>query len=726
MSSNENLIMSSPEESINLLKNEVKTINPSMSKFVNLVFKPIVIFILFIFSIYIFSEINYKNNTLHSNFQKATKMSTWSFNPSTSINPGKDFYAYVNQKWLDSNPMPDDYTRYGSFELLHISNQQKIKNILENEEHKDELPVIIYQNGMNEQKIEQQKYIAIDSILQELQKADNKNEIFRIGVINRGRRYLKTLFNIYTEGDKKDSNNNIIYMSQSGLGLPDRDYYLEDSKKDDLAAYKNYINEIFELLNIQTSSEISSDISQDIINFETEIAKISLSKIEQRDPEKTYNIKETHEDIKLMAPNFDWDNYFNGIKKGKISVSSPNFMSKLSELWGNTNIEILRKYFILRTIASASSYMNQQAYDIYFKLYGTILRGQKEPKPRWKRVLSSVEDDLGEPLGRIYSELYFTEASKEKALNMIECIRKVLSKKIDSVEWLANETKEKAQKKLASFKVKIGYPNKWKDLSSINVNVPTYYEQLVEASKFSFDYDLAQAYDPVDKGKWYMNAHDVNAYYHPIMNEIVFPAGILQEPFFSYDYSDAENFGGIGSVIAHEMTHGFDDQGRLYNDQGMMGNWWTDQDIKNYQERTKLIDEQFSGFKLYGEPVQGKLTMGENIADIGGIKLAFYGLNDKILQSGGQQGDIYKAKDVESSNYQEKFSPAELIFMSWARVWCAHITKEETLKRLAIDPHSPNYYRVNGILGNIKEFFTAYNLGNDVEMRPKGGMAEIW
>lgn len=649
----------------------------------------------------------------------------FNFDPDPSINPGDDYYEYVNKKWLENNSMPNDYTRYGSFELLHKSNLEKIKGIVSNEDHAGELPVKLYKCGMDEDRLEKQKFLAIELPLKDLKKAATKKEIFNLGVTFRGKRYLKTIFDIYTSGDKKDSSNNIIYMQQGGLGLPDRDYYLEESKKDDLVGYQKYLSDILKLLNENFEK------AGDIVDFEKKIAEIHLSKIEQRDSLRTYNIR-TRQEIKEIAPEFDWDNYFNGITEGKISISSPEYIEKLSKLWAETDIETLRSYFIARTISSAAAYMTDEIYLIQFNFYNKQISGQKEPKPRWKRVLSTVQDDLGEPLGKIYSELYFTTAAKKKALDMIEFIRQTMNEKIKNVEWMEDITKDKALKKLNSFNVKIGYPDKWKDFSSLEQEMsdekaPTYYEKVVAASKFTFDHELGEAYNPVDKDKWFMNANDVNAYYHPIMNEIVFPAGILQKPFFHYDYTDAENFGGIGAVIAHEMTHGFDDQGRLYNDEGMMGNWWSDNDIKNYEERTKIIDEQFSAFELYGEKVKGKLTMGENIADIGGIKLAFAGLKKKMSQDNNNfnENDIFQAPNRASSDYKQKYSPAEILFMSWARVWCAHITKEDSIKRLSTDPHSPNVFRVNGILGNVEEFFTAYGLGKEAGLWPKE-MAEIW
>ena len=651
----------------------------------------------------------------------------WSFDPDTSVSPGENFYNYVNNNWLKKNPQPADYARYGSFEILMISNQNKVRAILEDESSSHLLPVHLYQTGMDTETLESQKYLAIDSKLAEINDCENKNELFKYGVINRGRRYLKTIFDIYVEGDKKDSANTIVYMSQGGLGMPDRDYYLEEAdqdKKDKLIAYEKFLQEIYKAMNIENAETRAKNV----INFETEIAKISMSKVEMRDPIKTYNLIETHDEFTTLAPEFPWNDYFDGLPDGKISIQSPEYIQNLAKLWDSTDIEALKDYFLARIIASASCCMTDEMYNIYFNFYGRILGGQEQPKPRWKRILAHVSDDLGEPLGKAYSELHFTSESKERALSMIEMIRDALKIKIQNVEWMENETKEKALKKLESFRVKIGYPDKWKDFSSLEKTLKekaTFYEKLVEASKFGFDYEMNKAYQPVDKDKWYMNANDVNAYYHPIMNEIVFPAGILQKPFFSNDFTDAENFGGIGGVIAHEMTHGFDDKGRLYNWQGMMGNWWAESDIKDYESRTKILDDQFSGFQLYGVNVKGQLTMGENIADIGGVKLAYAGLLSKITKETGSAENINKAVNRNSSDYKEKYSPAEILFMSWARVWCAHMTKDFTLQRLATDPHSPNLFRVNGILSNIKEFFETYQLDESAPMYPEK-MAEIW
>lgn len=340
----------------------------------------------------------------------------WGFDPDFSVSPGEDYYAFINNNWLKNNPMPADYTRYGSFELLHQANLDKVKGILENDQYKDEAPVHVYRAGMDAETLNQQGYLAIQTELNQIKQSRTKDQLFEYGVKNRGQAYLKTLFDIYTEGDKKESSMNIIYMSQSGLGLPDRDYYLDESKKEQLQAYTDYLKEIFKLLNLSPESV------QSVIDFETAIAKISLSKVEQRDVEKTYNIKTSIQEIKDMAPNFNWDLYFQGIPSGKISVQSPKFMTELSNLWAETEFQVLQNYFLARTISSASNYMTDEIYDAYFRFAGIKMSGQKEPKPRWKRVISAVEDDLGEPLGRIYSELYFNADAKRNALDMIECI----------------------------------------------------------------------------------------------------------------------------------------------------------------------------------------------------------------------------------------------------------------------------------------------------------------
>jgi len=626
----------------------------------------------------------------------------WKFDVDTSVSPANDFFQYVNNKWLADNALPDDFNRYGSFEVLNEDNRKKIREILEGEGSSPDIK--LFKEGMDVEKVESQKFGPIQADLDAISQATEKSVLWKIGVVDAIEHQLPTLFGYYVSGDKKDSKNNIVYVYESGLGLPDRDYYLEENKAEELAAYRLCIMTLLKLANI------GGDELDNVLALEKKIAEVTLTKVEKRDPIKTYNVH-TVESLGGIAKHLDVEAVFASMKKGKLSVSNPNFMIQLSNFWEATPIETLKLYFQSKLLLAAAPYLHNEAYMIYFDCFGKALSGTKEPKPRWKRVVGAVGGELAELLGKSYSEKYFPAASKKKAIGMVEALRVSLGKRIDEAKWMGDDTKTKAHEKLAAFRVKIGYPDEWRDFSKLDMqSADSYFGKVKLVSNFNHKFDQSEAYKPVDDNKWLMGSHEVNAYYHPINNEIVFPAGILQPPFFSYDQSDAENFGGIGAVIGHEMTHGFDDQGRKFDATGNMIDWWTKEDAENYSVRTDLIKNQFAAYKVHGESVNGELTLGENIADIGGLKIAFLAYQDST------EGDIFE------KNCTDGFSGAQELFLSWARVWVAHTREQEAKKRLTTDPHSPNHLRVNGVVINIPQFYKAFGLTQSDDQV----IAEVW
>jgi len=630
----------------------------------------------------------------------------WKFNPNTAVSPATDFYKHVNDNWLAANPLPDDYQRFGSFEVLHTENQKKVKDILDNSAENTP-DILLYRLGMDENTLNQQKFSPIQETLSKIKDASDKQQLYQVAVVDSIKSGLQTFLNFYVSGDVKNSKHNIVYVVESGLGLPDRDYYLEEDKADTLVAYRLFLMTLFNLAGLNTDDLVQA------VDLEVRLAKARLTKVEKRDPHKVYNPMSTS-DLQLLIPDFKLSEI---LPEGKLSVYNPEFIKEVSKIWQETDIETLKTYAIMKVLQDSAPYLHDEAYNAHFQLFGVKMSGQISPKPRWKRVQSSVDSQVGEILGKSYVDKYFTQEAKDKALAMVEQLRTTLRDRVTKLTWMEEATKVKALAKLEKFKVKIGYPTKWRNYEDLDLSkAESFFGALQICENFEFGFQLAKAYQPVDPTEWLMSPHQVNAYYHPINNEIVFPAGILQEPFFNPNQSDGANFGAIGAVIGHEMTHGFDDQGRKFDSDGEMNDWWTEKDAEAYVKKTDVIKQQFGAFELEGHKVNPDLTQGENIADIGGLKIAFLALQD------------FHGKDVYAKEEGNEFSQAQEFFMAWSRAWCAHIRPEESIKRLTTDPHSPNYFRVNGVVGNIPEFYKAFGLNIEDKSQPirPVDLAEVW
>jgi predicted metalloendopeptidase len=505
---------------------------------------------------------------------------------------------------------------------------------------------------------------------------------------------------------------NTVYAGQSGLNLPDRDYYLNDNPKfqDIRSSYKDHINKMMEM------AGDSSSPGQAILDLETAIAQISWSRLERRDPNKRYNKKNL----------IDWDNSLSIIdvqsiltNRGfgafdTIIVSQPSFFESLNSLLENQPVSAWKSYMKWNVVSSFASYLNQSIVEERFSFYSKKLRGTQMMKPREERVFSVINRSLAEPLGKLFVKSYFDEESKQYMSNMIENLRSAYRERINDLSWMSAETKEKALKKLNAFTYKIGYPNEWRDYSELAIKANSYVQNIIQVRKFGYNRMLEKLGKPVDKSEWYMSPQMVNAYYSSSNNEIVFPAGILQPPFFHKTFDHAINYGGIGAVIGHEFSHGFDDQGSKFDWDGNLNSWWTEEDRAKFDELAQKLGEQYDSYSpVEGMNVNGKMTMGENIADLGGVTLAY-----NALQLEYKDGT---PEDIDGFSWQQRF------FLGWANVWKGNIKEEEMVNRLKSDVHSPAEYRVLGPLVNFEPYYQAFGTCETGSMyKPDTSRIAIW
>ena len=649
-----------------------------------------------------------------------------------SFSPGSDFFHYVNNRWIQENPIPDDYTRWGGFEILHEDNLKRLHGLITDYKQTDSTNpfdrlVTLYNKAMDEETLENEGISPANGVIKKIFALTSKTELFSLlgdfsmmGILG--------FFGVDVDVDAKDSNKNVIYVSQSGLGLPDRDYYFLDTKEKERHEYKKYVNKIFDHFNMSDVDEITNKIYE----IEKLLAEASQTRTERRDPHLTYN-EYTFKKLCEEFPNIDWVEFINKtslfdrcewtpLNQTKFVIDNPGFLKCVNDIIDKYDMIELQWYMMNRTINSIGSYLDNKSYDIIFDFFGRTLLGQKEPKPRWKRAMSTVQHLLGELLGRRYVETYFPEESKQKCLEMVNDLKNSLEQKIMDVEWMTSETKEKALLKLNKFGVKIGYPDKWRDYSQLVCDKNgTYLDCMLACRRFQIAWEFSHLDLPVDRTKWEMNPQEINAYYHPVMNEIVFPAGILQAPFFDPDQDNAYNYGAIGAIIGHEMTHGFDDQGRKFDHEGNMVNWWTDKDAEEYSKRTDVIRDQYAAYVVEGENVNGELTLGENIADIGGILIAYHALLQREEFPGTFQENARVNTEEKIREKQKKF------FLGWSRAWRTHTRRETQLQRLLTDPHSPAVCRVNGVVKNIPAFYETFQVKSEdpLYLSPEN-RAKIW
>jgi putative endopeptidase len=628
-------------------------------------------------------------------------------NMDKSVNPGADFYQYVNGGWIKKHPVPDEFSRYSAFDVLQEKNYTDLKSILE-ESSKDTKAAEgsetkqtgdFYSSGMDSAKIEKDGITPLKAEFDLIDKIKT-TEDFQKEIAHMHRSGIYPLFYVYSAQDEKNSNMIIANIYQGGINLPDRDYYIsKDARSKEIREeYKKHVAKMFELMGEDKATAEKSAAT--VFAIELKLATASLTRVDLRDPIKNYN-KYTPEELKTKFKGFDWASYFKGIglaKPGDMNVGQPTFFEQQSKLISEVKIEDWKTYLRWNLIHSEAAYLSSKFVEENFNFYSKSLSGKTKMQPRWKRILNATNDALGEAVGKVYVNRFFPAESKTKMVELVNNLKASLKERIQGLSWMTEATKKQAVIKLEAMNVKIGYPDKWRDYSKLIISRESYVKNIMAADKFNFDFMIAKVNKPVDRTEWHMSPQTVNAYYSPNMNEIVFPAAILQPPFFSKDADDAVNYGAIGVVIGHEMTHGFDDQGRLYDKSGNLNDWWTKEDSLNFCKQTAILVEQYNKFKILDSlHVDGQLTLGENIADVGGVIIALNALKS-VVKKNGEPEKI------------DGFSANQRFFMSFAQVWRMSIRDKELMRRLKEDVHSPGTARVNAVLPNIPEFYEAFGI----------------
>ncbi|MCK9300733.1 MAG: M13 family metallopeptidase [Bacteroidales bacterium] len=640
----------------------------------------------------------------------------------TTMSPAQDFYQYACGGWIEKNPLPAEYARYGSFDQLAENTQKQLRELvleLEGSTHPEgsvaQKMALLYHTAMDSTKLNAEGAEPIRKDLEQIQTLENK-EALTTHLASMQKRGVFPFFVLYVGADDMNASMNLLHTYQSGLGMGEREYYLsQDERKKELRLnYLQHVEKMFALAGY-TSTEAKKAAS-DVMAIENRLAAASLSQEELRDPYKNYH-KMSLEELSKLAPQMDWKLYFESLGNKEIkelNVAQEKFISEVAAIIKETELDVLKNYLSWNLINSAANFLSDELALQNFDFYGRTLSGSEEMRARWKRALGVINGSLGEALGQLYVEKYFPPQAKERMLKLVDNLQLSLGERINSLEWMSEETKEKALEKLSTFHVKIGYPDKWKDYSSLEVKEDSYWENVCRASLFAFNEGMHKVGKPVDKEEWLMNPQTVNAYYNPTTNEICFPAGILQPPFFNMNADDAVNYGAIGVVIGHEMTHGFDDQGRQYDKEGNLSNWWKSEDAENFAARTAVLENYFNQIEVApGTYANGKFTLGENIADHGGLQVSFNAYT--------------KTEEYKLNNNIDGLTPAQRFFIAYAHVWANNIREQEILRRTAEDPHSLGYWRVNGALPHIDAFVEAFKLKEgDAMYLPKEQRASIW
>ncbi|MBR6010265.1 MAG: M13 family metallopeptidase [Alphaproteobacteria bacterium] len=606
-------------------------------------------------------------------------------NMDMTVKPGKDFYDYATSGWRKNNPLPDDYTRYGSFEKLDEENNKRVREIVEKDNGKIGL---LYNIAMDEEKLNADKTSPVQKYLDEIDSIKTKEDLPKY--LGNMHKFSSAFWGDGVGLDEMDSNHYLYNIGQGGTGLS-RDYYFDDDEKSKniRKKYKQYIKDIMNNFSVKVDAER-------LYAVEERMAKSFYKKEKLRDPLANYH-KKSYAELKEEFSGFDWDTYFDarGVKPEYINVGQPEAINESVAIINDTDIELLKTYLKFRIINSSTAFLDDKTYDIAFDFYNREMSGQKEKKPRWKRAVAMIDGSLGELVGQIYVKKYFPATAKKRMEKLVANLQRALGDRIKNLTWMSDETKKQALKKLSTFKAKIGYPDKWRDYSKLDIENDSLFANMMRVDAFEDAFWLDKVGKEKDSTIWYMNAHQVNAYYDPSTNEICFPAGILQYPFFDMNADDAFNYGAIGSVIGHEMTHGFDDSGRHFDWQGNMKDWWTETDTKKFEERSNIMKEHFNNILVAPNThANGEFTLGENLADYGGLTVAF---------------DAYK-KFGEPSEDALGLTADQRFFIAYSMTEASNITDEALLKQTKTNEHSLSRWRVNGILPHVEKWYEVFDV----------------
>ncbi len=627
-------------------------------------------------------------------------------NMDVSIKPGNDFYRYASGSWIKKNPVPAKETRWGSFNQLRDFNINAVKTIVSDAaNNKNAAPGSpekrvgdFYATGMDSISIEKLGYTPIQADLNHIKSLNTLNDILNEAALMRTYSAGSPMFGFFVGQDRKNVNNMVPQLTQGGTTLPDRDYYLKNDARTlkIQEAYRKYIIRLFTLTGVPEVTAQKN--AETIFTIEKGLATAQMSRVELRDPYKTYN-KLAVTDFCKSTPGIDWQTLLLKMKvsgQDTVLVSSPKFFTDLNVMLSQVPLSDWQTYLQWNVLKNAASYLSSPFVNASFA-YNQALSGQKIQTPRWQRMSSLTDGTVGELLGQLYVKKHFKPEAKTRMEELVNNLRKAFEIRILKLDWMSDTTKQKALAKLHAFTPKIAYPNKWKTYEGLEISRTSFFQNLRNSGKWAYNDMVSQLGKPIDRGRWGMTPPTVNAYYNPVMNEIVFPAGILQFPFFDADADDAVNYGGIGAVIGHEMSHGFDDQGSQYDKDGTLRNWWTAEDLAKFKEKTKALAAQYDAYTVLDTiHVNGKLTMGENIGDLGGLNIAYEAF--KMTKAGQSNAKI------------DGFTADQRFFLSWAQVWRGNILAESAAQLIVTDPHSPGEYRTIGAPVNMDAWYKAFNI----------------
>jgi len=639
----------------------------------------------------------------------------------------QDFYHYANGEWLKNNPIPAAYPSWNSFSALQQRNQENLKGILEKAEagnpaagSNDQKIGDFYYSCMNEPEINTEGVKPLDAEFEKIEAVDSVGAL-RSEIAHLQGMGVNALFRFSSTQDAKNSSQVIGGADQGGLGMPDRDYYLETGKKevDEKNAkirtqYVDHVTKMFQLLG-DDQAKASAEV-QEVMDIETKLAQASLTRVERRDPVKLYH-KMDRSELKTLTPDFAWDSYFQDLgypNVESVDVAVPKFFQAMNDNLKAVPLAAWKTYLRWHLVDAYAAELSQPFVDEDFNFRGRALQGTKELLPRWKRCVQATDRQLGEALGQDYVKEYFPPEAKARAQEMVANLVAALHDDLTTLPWMSEPTRQQALKKLTAFTRKIGYPDKWRDYSAFNVDRGPYVLNAIHGREFAFNYQMKKIGKPVDRAEWGMSPPTVNAYYSPERNEIVFPAGILQPPFFDPKADDASNYGGMGAVIGHEMTHGFDDEGRKFDAEGNLTDWWTPEDAKNFEARAECVQKQFDNYVVEGDLHEnGKLVLGESIADLGGLTIAYNAL----------------AKDLEGKPRPEiaGYTPEQRFFLAYAQIWAANDRPEFERLMVNTNPHALDRFRAIAAPSNMPAFYKAFDCQEgDAMVRPSAIRCQIW